>query len=1045
MIEKVIDWSVKNKILVLTSILIVLGASLWAVKTTPLDAIPDLSPPQVIVFTKWQGQSPSVIEDQITYPIVSTLLSAPNIETVRGISSFETSAVYVIFKEGTDIYWARSRVLEYLSQIKDKLPKSAEVTLGPDATGVGWVFEYALFSEKRNLWQLRTLQDWYLRYGLLGVDGVSEVASIGGFVKGYQVTLNPEKLRIYDISLKEVLKALRNNNNDTGGRLIEINGFEFIIQGLGYLKNLKEIQEISIKTDRNGIPVRIKDVARVELVPMNRRGMADLNGLGETVGGIVVMRFGENAYQVIQRIKEKIAELKNSLPKDIKIITTYDRSELIEKAINTLKRTLFEESLIVLVVIGLFLFHLRSSLVILITLPLAVLMGFLFMKMLGITSNIMSLGGIAIAIGAMVDAAIVMVENAHKHLEHLRKEKGGYTNKERIQAIIEASKQVGRPIFFALILIVVSFLPVFALTGQEGMLFKPLAYTKTFTMLSASVLAVTLVPILMIWFIKGKIVPENKNPLNWILIKIYSPIIKLTLKTRYLVIILAVVAMGFVYPLYKKMNWEFMPMLNEQTFMYMPVTPYGISITQAKELTQLTDKIIASFPEVDTVFGKAGRADTATDPAPLSMIETIITFKPKKYWRKGVTYQSLMNEMEEKLKVPGLTNSWTYPIRGRIDMLLTGIRTPLGIKLYGDDLTNLQETATKIEKALQKMPESLSVFADRVAQGYFLNIKIYKEKLARYGLTTEDVETVIQSAIGGMPVSTFYKGFERYPILVRFPYDYRNNVEQLKNVIIPTPLNRGIPLKAVADVYYDEAPSIIKSEKGMKVVFIYITPQQNITPDQYVKKANAVLQNLNISNGMFIEWAGQSQYLEHAKQRLMYIIPLTLVIIFLLVFLTFKEIKNTFIILLSIPFAMLGGLWYIDYLHFNMSIAVVVGFLALLGVAAETAIVMIIYLEEAIKERLDKYGKINKKQFFDAIYEGAVLRVRPKMMTVSAILAGLLPIMYITGVGSEVMQRIAAPMIGGVVSSAILTLIIVPAIYSVSKRWELKRKGLLER
>ena len=1044
MIEKVIEWSIKNKILVLTGVLIVLGASIWAVKTTPLDAIPDLSPPQVIVFTKWQGQSPSVIEDQITYPIVSTLLSAPNIETVRGISSFETSAVYVIFKEGTDIYWARSRVLEYLSQIKDKLPKTAEVTLGPDATGVGWVFEYALYSAKRNLWQLRTLQDWYLRYGLLGVDGVSEVASIGGFVKGYQVTVNPKKLRIYDISLKQILKALKMNNNDTGGRLIEINGFEFIIQGLGYLKNLKEIENITIKTDKNGIPIRIKDIGRVELVPMNRRGMADLNGLGETVGGIVVMRFGENAYRVIQNIKEKIKELKNSLPKDIKIITTYDRSELIEKAINTLKRTLFEESLIVLIVVGLFLFHIRSSLVILITLPLAVVIGFLFMKMLGITSNIMSLGGIAIAIGAMVDAAIVMVENAHKHLEHLRKEKGSYTNEERIKAIVVASKQVGRPIFFALLLIVVSFLPVFALTGQEGMLFKPLAFTKTFTMLAASVLAVTLVPILMIWFIKGRIISENKNPLNWILIKIYSPLIKITLKLRYIVIILAIVAIGFVYPLYKNLSWEFMPMLNEQTFMYMPVTPYGISITQAKELTQLTDKIIASFPEVDTVFGKAGRAETATDPAPLSMIETIITFKPKKYWREGVTYQSLMNEMEEKLKVPGLTNSWTYPIRGRIDMLLTGIRTPLGIKLYGDDLTKLQETATKIEKALQKMPESLSVFADRVAQGYFLNIKIHKEKLARYGLTTEDVETVIQSAIGGMPVSTFYKGLERYPVLLRFPQDYRNNIESLKNLIIPTPLNRGIPLKSVADVYYDEAPSIIKSEKGMKVVFIYITPQQNITPDEYVKKASSVLQKLNISNGMFIEWAGQSQYLEHAKQRLMYIIPLTLVIIFLLVFITFKEIKNTFIILLSIPFAMLGGLWYIDYLHFNMSIAVVVGFLALLGVAAETAIVMIIYLEEAVKERLEKFGTIDKKQFFDAIYEGAVLRVRPKMMTVSSILAGLLPIMYITGVGSEVMQRIAAPMIGGVVSSAILTLIIVPAIYSVSKKWELKRKGLLK-
>ena len=1042
MIEKIIEWSVKNKLIVLSLILMVFGASIWALKKTPLDAIPDLSPPQVIVFTKWPGQSPSVIEDQITYPIVSTLLSVPNVETVRGVSSFETSAVYVIFKEGTDIYWARSRVLEYLSQIKDKLPKTAEITLGPDATGVGWVFEYALYSKKRNLWQLRTLQDWYLRYALLGVDGVSEVASIGGFVKGYQITVEPQKLRIYDISIKEILKALRQNNNDTGGRIIEHNGFEYIIQGLGYIKNLEDIKNITIKTDKSGIPVRIKDVAKVELVPMGRRGLADLNGLGEVVGGIVVMRFGENAYDVIQRIKKKIQELKQSIPEDIKIITTYDRSELIEKAIATLKRALFEESLIVIVVVGLFLFHFRSALVIILTLPLGVLISFLFMKMLGITSNIMSLGGIAIAIGAMVDGAIVMVENAHKHIEKIKEEKGEITEKDRIEAIIKSSKQVGKPIFFALLIIVVSFLPVFALTGQEGLLFKPLAYTKTFAMIAASVLAITLVPILMVWFIRGHIIPEHKNPLNWILIRLYTPVIKISLKIRYLIVLLTIIAIGFAYPLYKKISWEFMPMLNEQTFMYMPVTPFGISADEAKNLTQLTDKIIASFPEVDTVFGKAGRAETATDPAPLSMIETIITFKPKEYWRPGMTYEKLMNEMEMKLKVPGLTNSWTYPIRGRIDMLLTGIRTPLGIKLYGDDLNKLQEVATKIEKELQKMPESLSVFADRVAQGYFLNIDIKKEKLARYGLTTDDVETVIQTAVGGMPISTIYKGLERYPMLIRFPYDYRNNIEAIKNIVIPTPLNRGVLLKDIADVYYAEAPSVIKSEKGMKVVFIYITPQQNITPEEYVNKAKKVLANVHIPPGYFIEWAGQSQYLEHAKERLKFIVPLAVLIIFLLVYITFKNIKNTLIVMLSLPFAMLGGLWYIDYLNFNMSIAVVVGFLALLGVATETAIVMIVYLEESVKKYLNLHGKIDDSHFKQAIHEGAALRVRPIMMTVSAILAGLIPLMYITGVGSEVMQRIAAPMIGGVVSAAVLTLIIVPSIYAIAKKWELKRKGL---
>ncbi len=1042
MVEKVIEWSVKNKILVLSIVAMIVGASIWALKKTPLDAIPDLSPPQVIVFTKWSGQSPSVVEDQITYPIVSALLSAPNVETVRGVSSFETSAVYVIFKEGTDIYWARSRVLEYLSQIKDKLPKTAQITLGPDATGVGWVFEYALYSEKRNLWQLRTLQDWYLKYALLGVDGVAEVASVGGFVKGYQITINPQKLRIYDISVKDVIKTLKNNNNDTGGRIIEHNGFEYIIQGLGYIKNLNEIKNLTIKTDKNGIPIRIKDVAKVELVPMPRRGLVDLNGLGEVVGGIVIMRFGENAYSVIQKVKDKLEEIKQNLPKDIKVITTYDRSELIEKAINTLKRALFEESLIVLLVVGLFLFHIRSALVIILTLPIGVLIAFLFMKILGITSNIMSLGGIAIAIGAMVDGAIVMVENAHKHIEKVKKEKGEISEKERVQAIVEAAKQVGKPIFFALLIVVASFLPVFALTGQEGLLFKPLAYTKTFAMLAASVLAITLVPILMVWLIKGHIIPENKNPLNWLLIKIYTPIIKISLKLRYLVVILTLIAMGFIYPLYKSLSWEFMPPINEQTFMYMPVTPPGISADEARRITQLTDKILASFPEVDTVFGKAGRADTATDPAPLSMIETIITFKPKEYWRPGITYQSLMNEMEEKLKVPGLTNSWTYPIRGRIDMLLTGIRTPLGIKLYGDDLEKLQKLATHIEKKLQQMPESLSVFADRVAKGYYLNIKIKKDKLARYGLTTNDVERVIQMAIGGMPISTIYKGLERYPILIRFPYDYRTNIEAIKNIVIPTPLNRGIPLKEIANVYYAEAPAVIKSEKGMKVVFIYITPQQGITPEEYVKKAKDVLKDVKLPAGYFMEWAGQSQYLQHAKERLRFIIPITLLIIFLLIYITFKDVKNTIIVMLSLPFATLGGLWYLNYLNFNMSIAVVVGFLALLGVATETAIVMLIYLEDAVKKHLKQHKKLNTEKLKEAIYEGAVLRVRPKVMTVLTILAGLIPLMYINGVGSEVMKRIAAPMIGGVVSSAVLTLIIIPSVYMIIKKWELKKKGL---
>ena len=1034
MIEKIIDWSVKNKFLVIAFVSIVVGASIWALKETPLDAIPDLSPPQVIVYTKWQGQSPSVIEDQITYPIVSALMSAPEIQTVRGISSFETSSVYVIFKEGTDIYWARSRVLEYLSQIKDKLPKSAEITLGPDATGVGWIYEYALYSEKRNLWQLRTLQDWYLKYALLGIDGVSEVASIGGFVKGYQITVDQHKLRAYNLSIKDVIKAVRENNNDVGGRTIERNGFEFIIQGNGYIKGIEDIKNITIKTDEKGFPVKVKDIGKVEPVPMNRRGVADLNGLGEVVGGIVIMRFGENAYQVIKKIKEKLKQIKENLPEDIKIITTYDRSELIEKAIGTLKRALVEESLIVIIVVAFFLLHFRSSLVIIFTLPIAVLTGFLFMKIFGITSNIMSLGGIAIAIGAMVDGAIIMVENAHKHIEKIKKEKGEITEKDRVNAVIKASKQVGKPVFFALLIIVISFLPVFALTGQEGLLFKPLAFTKTFTMFSASLLAITFVPVLMVWLVKGKFIPEKKNPLNWILIKIYSPMLKISLKGRYIVLIITIITVGSIYPFYKKMSWEFMPMINEQTFMYMPVTPSGISVSEAKRLTQLTDKIIASFPEVDTVFGKAGKADTATDPAPLSMIETIITFKPKEYWREGITYQKLMEEMEDKLHVPGLTNSWTYPIRGRIDMLLTGIRTPLGIKLYGNNVEKLQKIGEKIEKALQKMPETLSVFADKIAKGYYLNIDIKKEKLSRYGITTEDVETVIKTAIGGMPISTFYDGIERYPILIRLPYDDRKNVERIKNLFIKTPYSTGIPLKAVADIYYTEAPSVIKSEKGMKVLFIYITPQQNITPEDYVKKATKVLEGINLPQGYFIEWAGQSQYLEHAKERLSFIIPLTVVLIFILVYLTFKNITNTLIVMLSLPFSLIGGLWYVEYMNFNMSIAVVIGFLALLGVAAETAIVMIMYIEDSIKKKKEEKTVLTKEDFFEAVYNGAVLRLRPKAMTVITILAGLVPLMYITGVGSEVMQRIAAPMIGGIISSAILTLLVIPALYTIFRQ-----------
>ncbi|MDQ1267896.1 MAG: copper/silver efflux system protein [Campylobacterota bacterium] len=1014
MIERIISFSAKNIFLVLIASAMLTALSLFSLKNISLDALPDLSPPQVILQISYQGQSPKIIEEQISYPLISSLMSLSNIKTVRAMSSFENGMIYIIFKDDTDIYDARSRILEQLSSILPTLPSNAKVSMGPDATGVGWAYQYILKSKKLNLQELRDYQDYYLKYGLLGVDGVSEVAAVGGFVKNYQLLVDQDKMVKYNIGINEITNALKKNNQDIGGGVLLQNGYENIIQARGYASSIEDIENITLKV--SGItPIKLSDIGEVTLVPTQRRGVAEFNGEGEVVGGIVLVRYKENTYDVIQKIKAKIESLKNE---DVEIVTVYDRSKLIDRAINTLKSTLMEESIIVIIITALFLFHLRSALVVVIILPLTVLLSFWLMTLFHIGSNIMSLGGIAIAIGAMVDASIVMVENAHKHLSR------SDGSKSRVDIIIDSSKQVGRPIFFALMLIVISFLPIFALEGQEARLFSPLAYTKTFAMLIGALLSITLVPVLMVLFIRGKIKKEEDNYINRFFTFFYTPVLKLFLKLKYLVIVLSVIAMAYMYPLYNTQKWEFMPQLNEQDFMYMPVTPYGVSIDLAKEISAETNKIIKSFPEVDTVFAKAGRANSATDPAPLAMIETIITFKDESLWRERMTYEKLMQEMESALRVKGLINSWTYPIRGRIDMLLTGIRTPLGIKLYGDNNKILEEISSKMEQKLKTMPLTLSVSADKSNSGYFLDIEIKQDALSRYGLSKEDILNTISFGVGGLGVGIFVDGLKRHPISMRVNSDQRDDIDRIKELKVKTK-SGFLPLSMFADVKYTEGASVIKSEKGMKVSFVYITPKSGVSVDDYKNEAKTLLQDVELPKGYYYEFAGQSEYLESAKARLSFIVPIVVISIFVLIYFALKDVTNSLIVFLTLPFAVLGGLLYIDYLGFNLSVAVVVGFLALLGIAAETAIVMVIYLEEAIKDKTLSHQ--------EAIIHGSAGRLRPKLMTVFAILGSLLPIMYIGGVGSEVMQRIAAPMIGGIVTSAILTLLIIPVLYSLKK------------
>jgi len=1040
MIEKLIGFSARNKFLIILFTLATVGLGLWSVKKTPLDAIPDLSDVQVIVFTEWQGRSPDLIEDQITYPIVSSLLAAPKVKVVRGYSFFGYSYVYAIFEDGTDIYWARSRVLENMSKISGKLPPDVSPALGPDATGVGWIYQYALVdkSGKHNLADLRSYQDWYLKYALEEVKGVAEVASIGGHVKEYQINIDPDKLRGYGLSLNQIVKAVRDSNRDTGGRSVELSGRDFMVKGVGYIKNLDDIRNIVIASDGMGVPVLVGDVASVETGPTMRRGIADFNGDGEAVGGVVVMRYGENALNVINNVKEKVASLKGSLPEGVEIVPVYDRSTLIIDSIKTLRDKLIEEIIIVSLVCIIFLFHFRSALVAILTLPVAIIMSFIMFRWLGITSNIMSLGGIAIAIGAMVDAAIVMVENAHKQLEH-------NPDADRKEVIIAAAQKVGKPLFFSLLIITVSFLPVFALEAQEGRLFKPLAYTKTFSMLFASILSVTLVPALMVIFIKGKIRHEQDNPITKVLVFLYNPFVKFALKFRYLVIALSVVSILAAYPILKKLGSEFMPVLNEGTIFYMPTTLPGISAAEAAKSLQTQNQLIKSIPEVDTVFGKAGNANSATDPAGLSMAETVITLKPHDQWRKDMTFDKLVDELNEKTKVAGWVNSWTMPIKARIDMLSTGIKTPVGIKVFGPDPAKLQTIGEELESSLINVEGTRSVYSERTDGGYYLYIEPDAFKMARYGITVEEINMVIETAIGGMPVTKTVEGRERYPVAVRYKKSFRNDVESIKNVLVPIGGMEGranyIPLGDVADVYLKPGPDMLKEENGMLVSYVYVDLAAGVDVGSYVKKAMAeVGQSIKLPQGYTLRWSGEYESMQRVKEKLKFAVPLTLGLIFMLLYLNFRSVAKTAIVMLSVPFALVGGFLYLYLLGYNMSVAVWVGLIALAGVAAETGVVMIVYLDEAYDDWKARGQMNTDEDLKDAVIYGAVQRVRPKIMTVATLIIGLVPIMCATGSGADVMKRIAAPMIGGMVTSTILTLIIIPAIYFSWKKWEIKKQ-----
>lgn len=1158
MIEKIIEWSVKNRFIVITAIIFAVAGGIYSMKSMPLDAIPDLSDVQVIVYTDYEGQSPEVVEDQVTYPLATAMLNVPFAKNVRGYSFFGTSFVYIIFEDNTDIYWARSRVLEYLNVVSDRLPENAVPRLGPDATGVGWVFEYVLedTTGKHDLQELRSIQDWYLKYELSAVPGVSEVASIGGYVKQYQVEVDPNRLLAYNLSISTVKEKIKKSNSDSGGKLLEMGETEFMVRGKGYIKSIEDIENITLKVNEDGTPVLLKNVAKVHIGPELRRGIAEWNGEGEAAGGIVVMRYGENALKVIEKVKERIEDLKQGLPEGVEIKTAYDRSGLILRAVDTLKLKLIEEMIVVALICVVFLLHVRSAFVAIFTLPVGILISFIVMKSMGINANIMSLGGIAIAIGVMVDASVVLVENAHKHLEKYR------GKKSHSQIIIDASKEVGPALFYSLLIITISFLPVFTLQEQSGRMFKPLAYTKTFAMAASSFLAITIIPVLMTFFIREeafdsnvskknrrlisslmlgspwilvvaglllgldlpvwiipliivlnitaliflipqKIISENRNPVSKVFITIYRPIINIVLQWKKLTILISIVVLlATFYPL-SKLGSEFMPPLNEGDILYMPTTLPGISITKAKELLQQTDKIIKKFPEVEHVFGKIGRAETSTDPAPLSMIETTIVLKPevvyekekverfysdwsdwvkypfsiiwpenvktgiKSEWRKKevkrffsswpdflrkplsvifpeeryITMDELITDLNKAVMFPGLTNAWTMPIKTRIDMLSTGIKTPVGIKVMGSDLNILTELGKEIEREVKKIPGTLSAYSERITGGNYVDFEIRRDQLARYGLTVDDVQNVIMTAIGGMNITTTIEGLERYPVNLRYSRGYRDDIEKLKRVLVSTPNGAQIPLSQLAHLKIHKGASVIKSENARRTAWIYVD-LKGVDVGTYVKKAKKIIQDkIKLPKGYSLKWSGQYEYMEKARKTLNLIVPATLIIIFMLLYLHFRKITESLIVMASLPFALIGGIWLIWLLNYNISVAVIVGFIALAGLAAETGVVMIVYLQSAYERRYAD-GEMNSiDDLYSSVIEGAVERVRPKLMTVATTLIGLLPVMWGTQTGSEVMKRIAAPMVGGLISSTILTLIIIPAVFYMVKFGSLKKQN----
>jgi len=1042
LVVQVIEWSARNRFLVLLATLFIVLWGLFAILRTPIDALPDLSDVQVIIYTEFPGQAPQVVEDQVTYPLTTAMLSVPKSRVVRGFSFFGASFVYVIFEDGTDVYWARSRVLEYLNFAAARMPPGISPQIGPDATGVGWVYQYVLLARDKTLAELRTIQDWFVRYQLTQAHGVAEVASVGGFVQTYQVTVDPVKLRAYGVPLMKVAQVIRDSNRDVGGRVVEMAETEYMVRGRGYLRGKDDIANLVVKSE-GGTPVLIRDIARVELAPDERRGLAELDGQGEVVSGIAIARYGQNALEVIGNVKDKIGEISGGLPEGVRIEPVYDRSELIHRAINTLKVTLIEESLIVALVCIVFLLHVRSALVAILMLPVGILIAFIAMRALGMNSNLMSLGGIAIAIGAMIDAAIVMIENAHKHLERLPP---GHSARDRAEAMIDACREVGPALFFSLLIITVSFFPVFTLEAQEGRLFAPLAYTKTFAMAGAALLSVTLVPALMLLFIRGRIIPEARNPVNRFLIWVYRPVIAGVLRWRKLTITLAVIALiASVYPA-SKLGSEFMPTLNEGTLLYMPTALPGMSITRAAELMQVQNRIIKSFPEVASVFGKAGRANTATDPAPIEMFETVINLRPEAEWRAGMTMDKLIAELDSALQFPGVANAWTMPIRARIDMLSTGIRTPIGIKVFGSDLEEMEKLARQIEAVVKAVPGTTSAFAERITGGYYLNIEPDRRQLARYGLAVGELLDVIATALGGERVTTTVEGRERFGVTVRYPRDLRSDPQRIaREILVSTMDGAMIPLGQLARVEVVKGAPAIRTENALLSAYIYVDLRGRDIGGYVAEARKAVAEQVSFPPGYYIAWSGQFEYMERAIAKMKIVIPLTLLTIFLLLYLNFRRVTESLIVMLSVPFALVGGVWLMWLLDYNLSVAVAVGFIALAGVAAETGVVMLLYLDNAwehVKTQCRTAGRTPAiADLYGAVMHGAVERVRPKMMTVVTIMAGLLPIMWSTGAGSEVMRRIAAPMVGGMISSTILTLAVIPAIYALVKQWQLRREN----